>query len=831
MKQHILGRVVSPDNSGNSNVRNINGIMNNNMNNNMNNFNYANGMRLNAATVATVAHNPPRFTTGIMTQLNPTNPFVASTFVENYNNMMSNNNNNNNYNPSVMNIVTPVGMSNIRIASQPNRRPTFVAVLKARSSSRDANQSEYKIKWQDPITLKHCERWESFPYLSSLGLVHHLKQFDQAQQMPNGNSSNNNNTVLIDSEDSINEFSIRSSSSMNSSLTRNINQNETLSPDALLVSSIISRLGGESNNNINNNNNKNLNKKNSTKKIHGKKKRKKLNMPEETTTKHGNSDVFYVEAILSRKYQAGRVSRKKGSRKRNYLVKWHQYDMSHNTWESEQSLRQDKLGLLIDVWERKNKNVNNGNPYVPVGFEIGKDGKLTHDIVVRPSLTSGGTVNTTINKRKRNNNNVSYGGKQMVNGNNTNRNIVKSKNKCPICNWFCEDGLSSSLIIHMKNKHSSNLKKRKVTSNKGEVSIQKQVEDRLKIERRLTARQEKAKLNSLAKNTIEELKQKITKLQDENDILLKKNYDLTISNENKKVNSSLFNKINAVPTLDGSSSGSKKQSIKNVVVAPTASTTTTTSITMDYNREKPDYSKLNSAVNKFPKELITCKRCKRVFKSPAGLHSHTRNRDRKCIIIKETVETKKLNSESDRKSGEAKETKSNVGLVLNKGKKTGGVFGFFAGLRLAENTLVHCRYKNGKSTNFPDHYPAHVLKNNLDGSVDVRFVDGGFVQRRMRRNDIKELRVKLTRFNLRAGDLRVNEQVSVPYLYDGKPVDGWDVPGLTVVAKLLEIPDSFDDGDIIVAYAHTGRKKHHEYVNLNLVEFAPRVLEENFIGK
>ena len=62
---------------------------------------------------------------------------------------------------------------------------------------------------------------------------------------------------------------------------------------------------------------------------------------------------------------------------------------------------------------------------------------------------------------------------------------------------------------------------------------------------------------------------------------------------------------------------------------------------------------------------------------------------------------------------------------------------------------MHCRYKNGKSINFPDHYPARVLKNNLDGSVDVRFVDGGFVQRRIRRNGIKELRVKLTRFNLR----------------------------------------------------------------------------------
>ena len=89
MKQHILGRVVSPDNSGNSNVRNINGVTMYNNNNYMNNFNYANGMRLNAATVATVAHNPNRFTTGIMTQINPTNPFVASTFVENYNNMMS----------------------------------------------------------------------------------------------------------------------------------------------------------------------------------------------------------------------------------------------------------------------------------------------------------------------------------------------------------------------------------------------------------------------------------------------------------------------------------------------------------------------------------------------------------------------------------------------------------------------------------------------------------------------------------------------------------------------------------------------------------------------
>merc|ERR1711871_274651 len=105
---------------------------------------------------------------------------------------------------------------------------------------------------------------------------------------------------------------------------------------------------------------------------------------------------------------------------------------------------------------------------------------------------------------------------------------------------------------------------------------------------------------------------------------------------------------------------------------------------------------------------------------------------------------------------------------------------------LAKGTVVHCRYRNGKTAKFPDHYAAKVVKNNADGSIDVRFVDGGVLQRRVRRNDVKEFRIKLTRFNLRAGDLRLGDQLSAPYLYYGKPVDGWDSSDRKVVATLVE---------------------------------------------
>ena len=75
---------------------------------------------------------------------------------------------------------------------------------------------------------------------------------------------------------------------------------------------------------------------------------------------------------------------------------------------------------------------------------------------------------------------------------------------------------------------------------------------------------------------------------------------------------------------------------------------------------------------------------------------------------------------------------SNGQLDFKGGYKNGRKDGIWVGYYFDGQLKYRGRYKNGKSTNFPDHYPAHVLKNNLDGFVDVRFVDGGFVQRRMR---------------------------------------------------------------------------------------------------
>ena len=83
--------------------------------------------------------------------------------------------------------------------------------------------------------------------------------------------------------------------------------------------------------------------------------------------------------------------------------------------------------------------------------------------------------------------------------------------------------------------------------------------------------------------------------------------------------------------------------------------------------------------------------------------------------------------------------------------RDGGILGLFAGLKVPINEVVHCRYKNGKMPNFPDHYPAIVLKNNKDGSINVKFIDGNIIQRQVCRNDVKELRVPLQLFNLRWG--------------------------------------------------------------------------------
>ena len=161
----------------------------------------------------------------------------------------------------------------------------------------------------------------------------------------------------------------------------------------------------------------------------------------------------------------------------------------------------------------------------------------------------------------------------------------------------------------------------------------------------------------------------------------------------------------------------------------------------------------------------------------------------------------------------------------------GGILGLFAGLKVPINEVVHCRYKNGKMSKFPDHYPATVLKNNQDGSIDVKFVDGKIIQRRVCRNDVKELRVPLQLFNLRAGDLRVRDPLSAPYIYGGQPVKGWESPSRKVVATLVEMLGISENDNIVISYAHTGKNKHKEYIDIHSLEFAPRLLEENFIDK
>lgn len=231
-----------------------------------------------------------------------------------------------------------------------------------------------------------------------------------------------------------------------------------------------------------------------------------------------------------------------------------------------------------------------------------------------------------------------------------------------------------------------------------------------------------------------------------------------------------------------------------------------------------------------------CATCNAVFVSRSGLLSHSRSikKNPKCAenYRKNILKNKIMNSKNDISGSKESSNKVNPAAWSPKNSgEEGGRLGLFAGLKVPVNEIVHCRYRNGKISKFPDHYPASVLKNNEDGTIDVIFLDGKIIQRRVCRNDVKELRVPLQLFNLRAGDLRLQDRLSATYIYQGQPVKGWEHPSRKVVATLVEVLDISDADNILISYAHTGKNKHQEYIDIHSIEFAPRLLEENFIDK
>ncbi len=477
--------------------------------------------------------------------------------------------------------------------------------------------------------------------------------------------------------------------------------------------------------------------------------------------------MYVVEGIVSRKYDRQKVDGN-AVRNRYYLIKWRGYDMSHNTWESEVSLKSDGLGPLVELCEEINKN--NLYPYrhKPVGFLTGKIGEATDTIGVLSlkEVKKASAALVKANKEKGEQKQVAglvEKRQESMSKKHIHVPLRKSGNPQPAENNTLKTVAPTSATVS------------KTDSNIGRLNPSNADDESLAL---LTARQQKCKINAI----VQELNEKIKKLQDENESL--------------KETSKRFNDKSSIDNKTADANNDSAGNVATIVSVPE--------------------SKAASPCHKYPLETITCARCKRVFKSPSGLTSHIRA-SANCEIA----------SNSSQLIGAMK---NENGLVFTGNAAKNGVIGYFAGLKLAKGTVVHCRYRNGKNVKFPDHYAAKVLRNNADGSIDVRFEEGGVLQRRVRRNDVKEFRVKLTRFNLRAGDLRLGDQLSAPYLYYGKPVDGWNSSDRKVVATLVELPETFEEGDIIISYAHTGKVQHHEYININQVEFAPRVLEKNFIG-
>ena len=85
-------------------------------------------------------------------------------------------------------------------------------------------------------------------------------------------------------------------------------------------------------------------------------------------------------------------------------------------------------------------------------------------------------------------------------------------------------------------------------------------------------------------------------------------------------------------------------------------------------------------------------------------------------------------------------------------------------------------------------------------------------------------------FRIYAPGTRVRDDYLPVHLWR-RPVKGWESPSRKVVATLVEVLGISENNNIVVSYAHTGKNKHKEYVDIHSLEFAPRLLEENFIDK
>ena len=154
-----------------------------------------------------------------------------------------------------------------------------------------------------------------------------------------------------------------------------------------------------------------------------------------------------------------------------------------------------------------------------------------------------------------------------------------------------------------------------------------------------------------------------------------------------------------------------------------------------------------------------------------------------------------------------------------------GHMGVYAGVPIPIGTIVHCRFRGGSTNSFPDHYEATVTNaSETSDTVTVTYSNDPVKYPQVSRHHIEEARIPLTLFNLRAGDLRVGDPCSAPYYYDGKTVEGWP-KSRKCACVLVSLPHPFGE-DVIVRYLY--EVEHKEYVNINDVEFAPRLLEEDF---
>ena len=148
-------------------------------------------------------------------------------------------------------------------------------------------------------------------------------------------------------------------------------------------------------------------------------------------------------------------------------------------------------------------------------------------------------------------------------------------------------------------------------------------------------------------------------------------------------------------------------------------------------------------------------------------------------------------------------------------------FGRWCGMAIPRNEIVHARIEGGK------HYMCRVVDS--DDEAQTVTVTGMTNHRQtVHRHNIIECCVRLSRFYLRAGDLKPGDPCSAPYSLLGNRKVG--APDMEMAqCTYVEFPDPKQD-KIVVNYINV-KPVRRELVPMSLVEFAPKIVEKNFAGK